>query len=83
MSVPEPSPRTKPSRSLSNGRLARLGSSLNDDVTACSTENPDRASGATAASAPPVTIMSTVPSLTHRYDSPMASLADAHADTTV
>ena len=58
--IPAPSPITKPSRSLSNGRDAFSGSSLRVD-SAFMLEKPAIASGVTAASAPPVIIMSAAP----------------------
>ena len=78
--MPEPSPITKPSRSLSNGRDACSGASLRLD-TALMLENPAIANSVTAASAPPVIIMSAAPRWTRRYDSPRAWAEEEHADT--
>ena len=79
--MPAPSPRTKPSRSLSNGRLALGGSSLRIDRARQAT-NPPRPIGVIAASAPPVTITSAWSHWIARKASPMAWAADAQAVAT-
>ena len=58
--TPAPSARTNPSRSRSNGRLARVGSSLRVD-RALIEANPPRPMWVIAASLPPVTITSAQP----------------------
>src|SRR5687768_3681466 len=55
--IPAPSPHTNPSRSLSNGRLARVGSSLRVD-SARSAANPPMPIGVMEASDPPAIITS-------------------------
>ena len=50
--MPAPSPITKPSRCASNGRLARVGSSLRVERERAAA-NPPTLSGVMAASAPP------------------------------
>jgi hypothetical protein len=65
----------KPSRSVSNGRLARLGSSVRVE-SARSCANPPRLIGVMAASEPPAIIASASPRLMISYDSPTAC-ADA------
>ena len=69
--MPEPSPMMKPSRSRSNGRQARSGSSLRVE-RARMEPNPPTLIGVTAASAPPVIITSASPRLMISYESPMA-----------
>ncbi len=76
--MPAPSLSTKPSRSLSNGRLAPWGSSLRVDRARADTK-PPRPIGVITASVPPVTITSAVPNWMARIASPMALAADAHA----
>ena len=77
--MPAPSPMTKPSRSLSNGRLARVGSSLRVE-RARALPKPARAMGLIVASVPPVTMTSASPARSRRSDSPMACAPDAHAE---
>ena len=55
--MPAPSPRTNPSRSLSQGREAFCGSSLRR-LSARMAEKPPIASGVTTASVPPQIITS-------------------------
>ena len=76
--MPEPSPSTKPSRSLSNGRLARVGSSLRCD-RARKAANPPTPIGHTAASVPPVIIASAAPRLMISNESPTAWAEAVHA----
>src|SRR5271169_1975909 len=61
----------KPSRSLSNGRLARAGSSLRVD-RARNAPNPPIPIGVMAASDPPATMRSAAPRLMISYASPIA-----------
>ena len=75
ISTPAPSPMTKPSRSLSNGRLARSGSSLRVD-SARIAPNPPTPIGVIAASEPPAIIASASPRRMISNASPMAC-ADA------
>src|SRR6185503_17719813 len=75
ISTPAPSPTMKPSRSLSNGRLARSGSSLRVE-SARSAPNPPMPIGVMAASDPPAIITSAAPRLMISNASPMAC-ADA------
>src|SRR5213592_846861 len=75
-----PSPITKPSRSLSNGRLAVLGSSLRSD-NAFMFAKLASASGVIAASDPPATITSALFSRIKSNASPTAWPDDAHAET--
>ena len=60
--IPAPSPSTKPSRPLSNGREARSGSSLRSD-RARMAANAAMFSSMIAASVPPATTMSARPFL--------------------
>ncbi len=60
-----PSPSTKPSRSLSNGRLAVAGSSFRVDI-AFMLGKAAIVSPVIAASEPPVTIASAMPSMIMR-----------------
>src|SRR6185436_12809431 len=78
--MPAPSPSTKPSRSLSNGRLACAGSSLRVD-SAFIAANPPMPSGVIAASAPPAIIASVSPMRIDFTASPMACADVEHADT--
>ena len=57
MTTPDPSPTMKPSRSSSNGRLARCGSSLRVE-RARMAANPPTPIGVMAASDPPAIITS-------------------------
>ena len=79
--MPAPSPITKPSRSLSNGRLAVAGSSLRND-RALALANPATPKGVIADSAPPQTIASALPSWSKRKASPMAFEPAAQAVAT-
>src|SRR5919201_3653426 len=76
--TPDPSPTTKPSRSLSNGRLARSGSSLRVD-SARSTPKPPMPMGVIAASDPPAIITSASPRRMISNASPMACADAEHA----
>ena len=78
--IPEPSPSTKPSRSTSNGREARSGSSLRV-LIARIWENPAIGMLVMHASAPPATTTSASPALIIRQPQASASAPDAHADT--
>ena len=71
---------TKPSRSLSNGRLAVAGSSLRSE-SAFMLAKLASASGVIAASAPPAIIRSASPCWMMRNASPTAWPLVAHADT--
>src|SRR3954471_22460246 len=71
MTTPAPSPMMKPSRSLSNGRLACEGSALRVD-SARNWPNPLRLIGVIAASDPPAIIADASPRLMISNDSPMA-----------
>ena len=68
--MPAPSPMTKPSRSLSKGRLARVGSSLRVE-SARMAANPPTAMEVTAASLPPAIMASASPCRIMRTESPM------------
>ena len=68
--MPAPSPMTKPSRSLSQGRLARAGSSLRVE-SARMAANPPTPMGVMAASAPPAIMTSASPRWMMRKESPM------------
>ena len=76
--MPAPSPITKPSRSLSKGRLARVGSSLRVE-SARMAANPPTDMAVTAASAPPAIITSASPCRIMRTESPMALALVAQA----
>ena len=76
--MPAPSLSTKPSRSLSNGRLAPGGSSLRVDRARADTK-PPRPIGVVTASVPPVIMTSAVPYWMVRIASPTALAADAQA----
>ncbi len=80
MRMPAPSPGTKPSRSLSNGREAFSGASLRSERARAAVK-PLMPSSVMVASAPPVIIMSTSPCWMWRIDSPMAWLPVAQAET--
>src|ERR1043166_6487826 len=71
---------TKPSRSRSNGRDARSGSSLRR-LSAFMAANPAKPVGTIAASEPPARKISASPNLIVRHDSPIALLDVAHAGT--
>ena len=70
---------TNPSRSRSNGRLARSGSSLRVDI-APMLQNPAIPSGVIAASEPPATMTSASPYWIALSALPIACAADAQAD---
>ena len=76
--MPAPSPMTKPSRSLSNGRLARVGSSLRVE-SARMAANPPTERGVTEASAPPAMMASASPCMIMRTESPIALALVAQA----
>ncbi len=71
---------TNPSRSASNGRDARVGSSLRVD-SAFMFWKPAMDSGVTAASAPPAIITSASPLWIKRNASPIAWADEAQAET--
>src|SRR5262245_66340076 len=79
--MPEPSPSTNPSRSLSHGRLAPAGSLLRPD-SAAAAQNPPTPSSDTHDSDPPAIITSASPYSIRRPASPMLWLAVVHAVTT-
>ena len=79
--MPDPSPITKPSRSLSNGRLAVVGSSLRND-SALALANPATPRGVMADSAPPQIMASALPICSRRKASPMALEPAAQAVAT-
>ena len=76
--MPAPSPMTKPSRSLSNGRLARAGSSLRVD-SARIAANPPTPIGVIDASEPPAIITSASPRRMISNDSPIECAEAVHA----
>src|SRR4029453_8519754 len=76
--TPAPSPITKPSRSLSNGRLARSGWSFRVD-NARMAPNPPMPIGVMAASEPPAIITSASPRLRISNASPTAGAEAEHA----
>ena len=78
--APAPSPSTKPSRSLSQGRLAPAGSSLRVE-SARAEAKPPIASSVTVASAPPATITSASPRRIDLPASPMQCVEVVHAVT--
>src|SRR4051794_6048859 len=78
MMTPEPSPMTNPSRSLSKGRLARVGSSLRVD-SARIAANPPTPIGVIAASEPPAIITSASLRLMISKASPIACADAEHA----
>ena len=80
-SMPAPSPMTKPSRALSNGRDARVGWSLKPvDIVRAAAKAP-RLTRSMQASAPPHTATSASPARIRRAASPMACALAAHAVT--
>ena len=79
--TPAPSPRTKPSRSLSQGRLAFSGSSLRVD-SARMDAKPATVTGDVACSAPPTTITSASPYWIMRIPKPMLWVPVVQAVTT-
>ncbi len=80
--TPAPSPSTKPSRFLSNGREARCGSSLRVDIARICAK-PAMLSGWMHASVPPTTTMSARSSAIRSNPAAIASAPDAHALTVV
>ncbi len=76
--TPAPSPMMKPSRSLSNGRLARCGSSLRVDSARIAAKPPTPI-GVIAASDPPAIITSASSRLMISKASPMACAEAEHA----
>src|ERR1700719_3449899 len=78
MTTPEPSPTMKPSRSWSNGRLARCGASFLVD-SARRAPNPPIPMGVIAASEPPAIIASASPRTMTSKASPMACADAEHA----
>ena len=76
--MPAPSPMTKPSRALSNGRLARVGSSLRVD-SARIAANPPTLIGVIDASDPPAIITSASPRRMISNASPIACADAVHA----
>ena len=80
--IPAPSPITNPSRPLSKGRLARVGSSLRAVDSACAELNPAMATGVTLASVPPQIIASTLPNRMRFTASMKEWPAEEQADTT-
>ncbi len=78
--MPAPSPMTKPSRSLSNGRDAPCGSSLRVDSARMALK-PPTPSGVTVASVPPQIMASASPRSMTRKASPMACAPVEQADT--
>src|SRR5258706_2851973 len=79
MTMPEPSPRTNPSRSLSNGREAVAGSSLRSE-SALQEQKPPTPDRFTHASAPPAIMASASPYSIMRPASPVQCGRVAHAD---
>src|SRR5260370_985566 len=71
MTMPAPSPTTKPSRPASQGRLARAGSSLRVE-SAFMAANPPTPIGVMVASVPPQIIISAAPRSIILNESPMA-----------
>src|SRR6188768_3032704 len=78
MQMPEPSPITNPSRSLSKGRDARDGSSLRVDSARIAAKPPTPI-GVIAASEPPAIMTSASPREITRKASPTACAPDEHA----
>src|SRR5688572_30170807 len=78
--MPAPSPSTKPSRSLSHGRDARVGSSLRVDI-AFIEQKPPTDVGEEPRSAPPAIITPASPYWIMRIAMPIEWLAVAQADT--
>src|SRR3954453_4140833 len=75
-----PSPSTKPSRALSNGREARSGSSLRVDIARMAA-NPAMGSGCTQASVPPTRTTSARSNRSRSSPQRIASAPDAQALT--
>src|SRR5487761_1806180 len=80
ISTPAPSDSTKPSRSLSHGRLALVGSSLRVDI-ALAEQKPAIAVPVVANSVPPAIIASASPYWIIRAARPMLWVAVVHAVT--
>src|SRR4029078_2444785 len=80
--MPAPSAMTKPSRSLSQGREARVGSSLRVD-SAFIELKPATEVGVQPCSAPPATMMSASPYWIIRIAVPIEWLDEAQAETAV
>jgi len=80
--MPAPSPMTKPSRALSQGREARCGSSLKPVESARAAAKPAMPMRHTAASVPPATITSASSHMMMRAASPMACAPVEQAVTT-
>ena len=78
--MPAPSPSTKPSRSLSQGREARVGSSLRVDIARIA-QKPATEVGAEPNSAPPATIASASPYWIRRMAMPIEWFDVAQAET--
>src|SRR5690606_41946899 len=78
--IPAPSPSTKPSRSLSHGREATVGSSLRVDI-AFIAQKPPTEVGEEPRSAPPAIITSASPYWIIRIAMPIEWLDVAQADT--
>src|SRR3990170_3869850 len=77
-SIAAPSAMTKPSRSRSNGRHARPGSSLRVDIARMRSNEP-KMSGERGHSTPPASMTSAWPPLIQRNADPMAIGPDEHA----
>src|SRR4249919_1290104 len=80
--MPAPSPSTKPSRSLSQGRLALVGSLLRVE-SAFIELKPATEVGVQPCSAPPAIMMSASPYWIMRIAVPMEWLDEAQAETAV
>ena len=80
--MPAPSPITKPSRSRSHGREARIGWSLKPVDMARAAQKPAMPRRHTAASAPPATMTSASSSMIRRAASPIACAPVEQAVTT-
>src|SRR5579864_1634867 len=78
ISTPAPSPTTKPSRSRSKGRLARVGSSLRVDSARIAAK-PPTPMGVMAASEPPAIMTSASPRRMISHASPIACAEAEHA----
>ena len=78
--TPAPSASTKPSRSLSHGRLALVGSSLRVDI-ARAEQKPPIGTPDVVYSAPPATITSASPYAIMRAARPMLCVPVVHAVT--
>src|SRR4249919_243185 len=78
--MPAPSPSTKPSRSLSHGREARVGSSLRVDI-AFIEQKPPTDVGEEPRSAPPAIISSASPYWIKRIAMPIEWFDVAQAET--